>query len=68
MCKVHGAHHWERGERRVCEPIVPSGGPSEAKEAEMVGACAEGWGREFGKGSCGQGVQRVHQGQQQALC
>ena len=31
-------------------------------------ACAEGWGREFGKGSCGQDVQRVHQGQQQALC
>jgi hypothetical protein len=41
------------GERRVCEPIVPSGGPSEAEEAEMVGTCAEGWGREFGKCSCG---------------
>ena len=62
--QVHGAHHWERGERRFCEPIIPSGEPSEAEEAEMAGACAEGWRREFGKGSSGQDVQRVHQGQQ----
>ena len=40
----------------MCGPIMPSGGPSEADEAEMAGACAEGWGRESGKGSSGQDV------------
>ena len=33
---MHGAHHWETSDRRVYEPSIPAGWPSEAKDVEMV--------------------------------